>query len=109
MKYTDKVTFITETEQHYDPDLGEEVGGDLVKETILAHVSSPSMQKSALVFGDLKTTDLLIHLKQPYDGTFNYCLINGSDEKFFFVTQKQVGRRRIIAVRGDSNESINVN
>ena len=103
MKYIDTVTFVRQPEQHYDHDLGKEVGSTPVEDKMLAHVSSPSIERSSLVFGDLKTTDLIIHLKQPKKGPFDYCLINGSDKKFFFITQKKVGRRQIIAVRGDSS------
>lgn len=68
MKYIDTVTFIRQTEQRYDPDLGKEVASPPVEDKMLAHVSSPSIERSSLVFGDLKTTDLIIHLKQPKEG-----------------------------------------
>ncbi|WP_025087465.1 hypothetical protein [Ligilactobacillus apodemi] len=101
MRYTDTVIFVVKANKHYDPDAGKIVGGELMKTKRRCHVSSPSLSKSVLVFGDLKTSDILIHLKRRYTDTYDYCLVN--DRKYFFVRENIVNRRQVIVVRGDSS------
>jgi hypothetical protein len=103
MRYTDTITFVKKIASHYDPDTGQDVDGGTQKTTMFCHVVQPSMAKSALIIGDLKTTDLVIHLKQPVTATFDYCLVNNS--KYTFELSKTVGRRQILTLRGDSNGS----
>lgn len=98
MRYTDTVIFISKGNKHYDPGVGKIVGGESIQTKRRCHVSSPSLNKSALVFGDLKTSDILIHLKRRYTDTYDYCLING--RKYFFVRESIVNRRQVIVVRG---------
>jgi hypothetical protein len=105
LRYTDKVTFIKQGDSHYDPDLGENVSTEPIEVNRWCHVVTPTMAKSALVFGNLQESDLIIHLKQPYKDTYDYCLV--SDGKYFFVTQKTVGRRQIILVRGNDDANRN--
>lgn len=99
MRYTDTVIFISKGNKHYDPGVGKIVGGESIQTKRRCHVSSPSLNKSALVFGDLKTSDILIHLKRRYTDTYDYCLING--RKYFFVRESIVNRRQVIVVRGN--------
>ncbi|MSD84463.1 hypothetical protein GKC32_10755 (plasmid) [Lactobacillus curvatus] len=103
MRYDKQVTFVKALGTHYDPDLGEEVNDGTRLDKRLAHVVTPTMSKSKLVFGDLRSNQVVLHLKQPYKNTYDYCLINGV--RYFFVTQKQVGRRQIILLEGDSDGS----
>lgn len=103
MRYDKQVTFVKALGSHYDPDLGEEVNDGTRLDKRLAHVVTPTMSKSKLVFGDLKSDQVVLHLKQPYKSTYDHCLIDGV--RYFFVTQKQVGRRQIILLEGDSDGS----
>ena len=62
-------------------------------------ITSLSFEKSALVFGDLKTNNIIVHMKKIYKDTYDYCLIG--KRKYFFVTEKTINNRQVIVLKGD--------
>ncbi|QYH53692.1 hypothetical protein [Liquorilactobacillus nagelii] len=105
MRYLDTITFVKKTASHYDPDLGQDVEGESKETSVLCHVVTPSMTKSALVIGDLKTTDVIVHLKQPFLDTFDYALINNT--RYTLELSKTVNRRQILTLKGGNANGSN--
>lgn len=106
MKYTDQVTFVKEAENHYDPDLGRDVHDEILEYKQVAHVVVPSIEKSTVVFGDIRTDVISVHLKQPFLNAYDFCLVTlpgRGTRKYFFVTEKRVGNHQVITMRGGEN------
>ncbi|GAK31008.1 hypothetical protein WOSG25_061380 [Weissella oryzae SG25] len=106
MKYTDQVIFVNESGNHYDPDLGRNVHNKILEYKQVAHVVVPSIEKSTVVFGDIRTDVISLHLKQPFLNTYDFCLValpGREIRKYFFVTEKRVGNRQVITMRGGEN------
>lgn len=99
MRYTDTIVFVKSGQKHYDPDLGEMVATEPTTIQRDCRITSPSFEKSALVFGDLKTNNIIVHMKRIYKNTYDYCLIG--KRKYFFVTEKLTNNRQVIVLKGD--------
>lgn len=78
MRYLDEVVFIEETEERYDPDLGEYVGGQLIETPLDANVTDLGSDRSIALFGDVQENSKVIRL-QPYQMVpkFDYLTIEG--------------------------------
>lgn len=103
MQYRDVVTFVRKVDGAggYDPDTGEEISSEPDKQSCLAHVVTPSDTKSVMVYGDLKTNNIIVHLKQPYHADFDY--VEFKDNKYYLVTDKSVNSRQILTLQGQNN------
>lgn len=99
MRYTDTIIFVKGGRKHYDPDLGETVTTEPTTIQRDCRITSLSFEKSALVFGDLKTNNIIVHMKKIYKDTYDYCLIG--KRKYFFVTEKTINNRQVIILKGD--------
>ena len=99
MRYTDTIVFVKSGQKHYDPDLGEMVATEPTTIQRDCRITSPSFEKSALVFGDLRTNNIIVHMKRIYKDTYDYCLVG--KRKYFFVTEKLINNQQVIVLKGD--------
>lgn len=99
MRYTNTIVFVRDGQKRYDPDLGETVATEPTTIQRDCRITSPSFEKSALVFGDLRTNNIIVHMKRIYKDTYDYCLIG--KRKYFFVTEKLINNRQVIVLKGD--------
>lgn len=105
MQYKDKITFVALERARYDPEIGKRVSEKETSITLPCNVTSPSIAKSVLLFGDLKTTDVIVHMKRPYLKKCSYYLINGN--KYFFVKESLVKQSQLLVLRRDGDGSRN--
>lgn len=99
MRYTNTIVFVKGGQKRYDPDLGETVATEPTTIQRDCRITSPSFEKSALVFGDLRTNNIIVHMKRIYKDTYDYCLIG--KRKYFFVTEKLINNQQVIVLKGD--------
>lgn len=100
MRFVDHVVFVKKSKPHYDADLGKEVSDGETKTELLANVTNPTKENKGQLFGDKKTDKIVVHMKQPYFGKYDYLFFNGKNH--YFVTESVVGRRQVIYMNGEA-------
>lgn len=63
MRYLDEITFVKTSGAHYDPDLGEQVPGEVNKVSVSANVTDGGDQVSIATFGDIRQRAVVIRLQ----------------------------------------------
>ncbi|HEP1431135.1 hypothetical protein [Streptococcus pyogenes] len=81
MRYADRISFVTNQDERYDPDLGEYTTGETTQKVLPCFVMDLGMAKSVQIFGDYQKTRKVVYLRQPYTDTFDYCLYRGKKYK----------------------------
>lgn len=77
MRYSDRITFVTETEEVYNPDTGEYEGGNPVTETKPCNLSPLGIDRTVSLFGELDINMSVTRLQQPYTSPYTYVAVNG--------------------------------
>ncbi|HFR5411987.1 TPA: hypothetical protein ACHW1L_001883 [Streptococcus pyogenes] len=52
MRYADRISFLTNQDERYDPDLGEYTTGETIQKVLPCFVMDLGMAKSVQIFGD---------------------------------------------------------
>jgi len=99
MRYTDAITFVRQPQNHYDPELGEDVSDPAVKVERYARITKPVKDRNEQLISNQKVNQKVVHMKQPFLDAYDYALID--NKKFFFLNQTITGSRQIIYMRGD--------
>ncbi|HLR66769.1 MAG TPA: hypothetical protein VK105_06460 [Virgibacillus sp.] len=90
MRFSDRVTFVTQEEGGLDPDTGNHKEGEKITYQIPANINTLGTNRTVELFGELDKEIKVIRLIQPYYERIDYVLIN--DVKH--VIQKRVNHRR---------------
>lgn len=77
MRFTDRITFVTETEGGYNPDTGNFDDAVLIKQTLPCNLSPLGIERTATLFGDVDTEITVARLQQPYQAAFDHVEVNG--------------------------------
>lgn len=77
MRYSDRVTFIRNTESYYDPDLSRYVEGQPEKTTVPCNLSYLGIDRQRELFGRVDRTTTVVRLMRPYNLPFEYAEIEG--------------------------------
>lgn len=81
MRYADRVDLVTVTKEHYDPDLGEYVGGEEQSLRVPAYVMDMSLDRQKLVYGEFKKDTKTVFLKRKPSFVFSKILYKGKAYK----------------------------
>ncbi|VTT01663.1 hypothetical protein [Streptococcus dysgalactiae] len=81
MRYADRISFVTNQDERYDPDLGEYTHTETISETKPCFAMEMGVEKSVQIFGDYQKDRKVIYLKQPYTKAFDYCEYDGKRYK----------------------------
>lgn len=76
MRFNKRITFVKETEAYYDPDLGEYVEGEPVKDTVPCNLSPMKVDRKKELFGELDIVVVVARLQRPYTKEFDYIEIS---------------------------------
>ena len=102
MRFNDNIQFYSEVKEHYDPKLGDYVGGpELVGEEI-ANVTESGTDTSVQNFGDIATQTLVIRLVNSIEYKWSYLTINGLEAKYKSITTRQPLKNNTLIV-GEMN------
>lgn len=77
MRYDVPVVFVTQTEGHYDYDLGEYVDGQREEAVLLANVTDLGTERTVSIFGDVKENARVVRLMGRYEVDFDLIEIEG--------------------------------
>lgn len=81
MRYADRISFVTNQGERYDPDLGEYTTGETTQKVLSCFVMDLGMAKSVQIFGDYQKTRKVVYLRQSYTDMFDHCLYKGKKHK----------------------------
>ena len=102
MRLESTVKFWSESAEHYVPGVGYEGGVTLVA-TTLANVTDVGTNRSAEVFGDVKTANKVIRLLRPVAAEWSYLTIDDDAKHYKAVTSRDLSHGTTLIV-GDVNE-----
>lgn len=103
MRFPDNIQFYSEVAEHYDPKVGDYVGGaELVGEEI-ANITETGTETSVQDFGDISTKNLVIRLVNDIDYKWAYLTVNGLEQKYKPITTRKPLKNNTLIV-GEMNE-----
>ena len=78
MRYSDRITFVTETEGGYNPGTGEHDEPGRTVDTKPCNISPLGVERSVHLFGEVDTNIVVARLQRPYNLTFDYAEVSGN-------------------------------
>ncbi|KXT74872.1 hypothetical protein STRDD10_00608 [Streptococcus sp. DD10] len=93
MRYGERVDLICVSEERYDPEIGEYVGGNEVFQTVPAFVMDMSLSRQEMVYGSFKSGRKMVYLQRKpsfcfekirYLGKFILLRLKSKTVKFIF-------------------------
>lgn len=77
MRYTDRVTFVTESPGGYNPETGNHEEATLTTETLPCNISPLGISRTQELFGSIAVQVDVVRLQRPYSKRFDYVTIDG--------------------------------
>lgn len=71
MRYSDRVTFITESEGDYNPGTGGYDEPKLSEDTKPCNISSLGVERSVKLFGEVDISVIVVRMQRPYSIPFD--------------------------------------
>ena len=103
MRFPYNIQFYSEGKEHYDPKIGDYVGGpELVGEEI-ANITETGTETSVQDFGDITTKNLVIRLVNDINYKWSYLTVNGLEQKYKPITTRKPLKNNTLIV-GEMNE-----
>lgn len=88
MRFDNNVKFYSESEEHYDPVVGDYVGGVKLVHQAIANVTDVGTDRSQAVFGDVTARQQVIRLACPVGVSWSYCLIDDDMTEYIQTTMR---------------------
>ena len=76
MRFSDRISFVTEPEKEYDPNTGRYTTHEPVIDTKPCKLSSMGSQRTVELFGEIDRVITVARLQRPYTKPFDYVLID---------------------------------
>lgn len=103
MRFPDNIQFYSEAAEHYDPKVGDYVGGITLVGEEIANVTETGTGTSVQDFGDITTKNLVIRLVNDIDYKWAYLTVNGLAQKYKPITTRKPLKNNTLIV-GEMNE-----
>lgn len=94
MRFSDRITFVTEGNPQYDPDLGDYVGGNPIEDTKPCKLSTMGTDRTNEVFGKISIKIIIARLQRPYLNEFDHILIKDGIYKGKYQVKRQSNYRK---------------
>lgn len=98
MRFDSCVHFYDDSEEHYDPKLGEYVGGVELLRTLVANVTDIGTTRSKELLGDYKQRAKVIRLQQDPPASWTCLSIGNSEKKYKAETTRSPLKQRSLIV-----------
>lgn len=93
MRYSDRITFVFETEGGYNPDKSEHDEAVITKDVQPCNISPIGVDRSVQLFGEIDTSVIIARLQRPYNKDFNHVEIPEGQYKGKYRIKQQVHHR----------------
>ena len=100
MRFDKRVTFVNIEESYYDPELGEYVDGEIIKDVVPCNLSPMKLDRKKELFGEIDTLVTVVRLQKPYNKPFDHIEINN---KKVNLKHRSDYRKGVFYVEGDFN------
>src|SRR5699024_2744081 len=80
MRFNKRITFVTDGESYYDPNVGDWVEGKKEYDTVPCNISSLRIDRTKELFGEIDNDIQVVRLQRPYNKQFNYIEIDGKKQ-----------------------------
>lgn len=97
MRMNSRITFVTETDGGFNPVTGKHDEPMLSKLTKACNLSTLSIERSKVLFGEVDANIRVARLQHPYKGVFDYVNIN---DKKYKVTRQSDYRKGVFYLEG---------
>lgn len=97
MRFSDRITFVQETESYYDPTKGEYVDGERIEVVRPCKLSTMGVDRTKELFGEIDRIITVARLQQPYNNPVDYVLIEGQK---YIVKRQSNYRKGVFYVEG---------
>lgn len=81
MRFNKRVTFVTDGESRYDPEIGDYVEGEKDYDTVPCNISTLRVDREKELFGEIDTSVKVVRLLRPYTKDYNYIEIDGRRQR----------------------------
>lgn len=98
MRFNKRITFVTDGESYYDPEIGDYVEGEKQRDTVPANINKTSAEQSKQLFGEIDTIMLVARTQRPYTKHFDYIEI---DNKPYNLVRKSDVRKGVFYLERD--------
>lgn len=78
MRYSDRISFISESGGGLNPETGNHEEPVLEVTTLPCHLSTLGIDRSAKLFGEIDTGVIVARLQRPFKGLYSYAEIDGN-------------------------------
>lgn len=102
MRFPDNIQFYSEVAEHYDPKVGDYVGGSELVGEAIANITETGTETSVQDFGDIATKNLVIRLVNDIDYKWAYLTVNCLEQKYKPITTRKPLKNNTLIV-GEMN------
>lgn len=102
MRFNDNIQFYSESESHYDPKVGDYVGGVTLVGEEIGNVTETGTETSVTAFGDISTRSLVIRFVNSIEYKWSYLTVNSLETKYKPITARQPLKNNTLIV-GEMN------
>src|SRR5699024_1922553 len=81
MRFNKRITFVTDGESYYDPNVGDWVEGEKEYDTVPCNISTLKVDRTKQLFGEIDTNIQVVRLQRPYNDEFDYIELDGKKQK----------------------------
>ncbi len=99
MRFSDRITFVTEGDSYYDPVIGDYVVGETSNVIKPAKVSTMGLNRKAELFGSINEYVTIARLQNPYNESFTWVEL---DDNKFKVMQESNYKKGVLFLQRDS-------
>lgn len=93
MRYSDRISFITEKEGGYNPNTGEHDEAVKTSDVKACNITPIGVERSVQLFGEIDTGIIVARLQRPYNKVFDYVEIPEGQYKGEYRIKEHVPHR----------------
>lgn len=93
MRYSDRISFVTEKEGGYNPDTGEHDEAVKTSDVKACNITPIGVERSVQLFGEVDTSIIVARLQRPYNKTFDYVEVPDGQNKGEYRIKEHVPHR----------------
>ena len=97
MRYNTKVTFVTEKNGYYDPEIGEHIEPSKIEKTKRVNMTDLGTDRSVKLFGEIVEGAMVIRLLRPYKEKWDYVMID--NQRFKLVTKRSLPQKNTFILK----------